>query len=170
MYVGLDVHKKYIDATAVDENGRVVKTGKFKYCRGGFEDFFQGIDDAKIAMEASSCWEPAYRLLEEMGYEVKLAHPLKTRLIADARIKTDARDSEALARLLSMDWLPTSYVPPRDIQELRRLIRLRVYLVRERTRFKNKVQRHCSGKASKGKETYSRRNGEVRSKNWISKK
>ena len=139
MYVGLDVHKKYIDATAVDENGRVVKTGKFKYCRNGFEDFFRGIDDAKVSIEASSCWEPAYRLLEEMGYGVKLAHPLKTRLIADARIKTDSRDSEALARLLSMDWLPTSYVPPRDIQELRRLVRLRVYLVRERTRFKNKV-------------------------------
>jgi transposase len=38
-----------------------------------------------------------------------------------------------------MNWLPTSYVPPKEIRKLRELTRLRTYLVRERTRFKNKI-------------------------------
>lgn len=138
-YVGLDVHKKYIDATVLNELGKVVKKGKFEYTRDGFEEFLRGIDDAKVAMEAGYCWQPAYELLEEMDFEVKLAHPLKTRLIADVKIKTDAKASEALAQLLMMDWLPTSYVPPEEIRKLRELTRLRAYMVQERTRFKNKV-------------------------------
>lgn len=138
-YVGLDVHKKYCDATVLNERGKVVKREKFEYTRTGFEEFFDGIIDAKVAMEAGYCWQPAYELLESMGYDVKLAHPLKTRLIADVKIKTDARASEALGQLLMMDWLPTSYVPPKEIRELRKLTRLRAYLVQTRTRFKNKV-------------------------------
>lgn len=137
--VGLDVHKEYCDATVLDENGRRIKSGKFRYTRKGFEGFFRDITDARVAMEAGYCWQPAYELLESMNLQPVLAHPLKTRLIADVKVKTDAKASEALAQLLLMDWLPTAYVPPREIRELRELTRLRTYLVWERTRFKNKV-------------------------------
>jgi transposase len=137
--VGLDVHKKYIDGTVLDERGRVVKRGKFDYTKEGFKEFFQGIGKAKVAMEAGYCWQPAYELLEDLEHEVSLAHPLKTRLIADVKIKTDAKASEALAQLLMMGWLPTSYVPPEDIRRLRELTRLREYLVNIQTRFKNKT-------------------------------
>lgn len=149
-YVGLDVHKEYCDATVLDELGVVVKKGKFKYTRDGFEEFFKGIDDARVAMEAGYCWQPAYELLEDMGYEARLAHPLKTRLIADMKIKTDAKASEALGELLMMNWLPTSYVPPEEIRKLRELTRLRTYLVRERTRFKNKVHAAMIKKGIRG--------------------
>jgi len=39
---------------------------------------------------------------------VYLAHPLKVRVIADARIKTDRIDSRILAPLLRCDLLPTA--------------------------------------------------------------
>lgn len=77
-YVGLDVHKEYIRGTVLDESGRVVKMGKFQYSRDGFEEFFNGIDDAKVAMEAGYCWQPSYKLLEDMGLKASLARPLKT--------------------------------------------------------------------------------------------
>lgn len=50
-YVGLDVHKKYIDATVLDDLGKVVKHEKFDYTREGFEEFLRGIDDAKVATD-----------------------------------------------------------------------------------------------------------------------
>lgn len=149
-YAGLDVHKKYIHATVLDERGRVMKSGKFDYTREGFERFFCGIDDARVAMEASYCWQPAYELLEDMGHDVELAHPLKTRLIADMKIKTDAKASDALAKLLMMGWLPTSYVPPEDIRRLRELTRLREYLVNIQTRFKNKTHSAMMKKGIRG--------------------
>jgi hypothetical protein len=37
-----------------------------------------------------------------------LAHPLRTRAIAEARIKTDTIDPTILARLVKTDLLPTS--------------------------------------------------------------
>jgi transposase len=140
MYVGLDVHKRTCHATVIDESGEIVKEARFRNLRTEFEYFFKDIDDAKIAMEASYCYQPVYELLESIGYEVKLSHPKKTRAIAETKIKTNAKDSEVLARLLMLDWLPTSYVPPMEIRELRDLVRLRTYLVMVRTMFKNKVR------------------------------
>lgn len=138
-HVGLDVHKKVCHATLMDERGEILKEEKFENSRKGFEEFFDGIDDARVAMEASYCWQPTYEWLENEGHEVRLAHPLKTRIIAEARVKTDKTDSRALAHLLRLGWLPTSYVPPREIRELRDLVRLRTYLVMVRTMFKNKI-------------------------------
>jgi transposase len=124
----------------MNEKGEILKQEKFPNEREEFERIFKGIDDAKVAMEACYCWQPVYDMLESRGHEVKLAHPTKTRIIADAKIKTDATDSEALAHLLRADLLPTSYVPPKKIRDLRELVRLRTYLVRERTRLKNKIR------------------------------
>ncbi|MEM3402557.1 MAG: transposase [Candidatus Hadarchaeales archaeon] len=83
-----------------------------------------------------------YDVLEAIGHEVKLAHPKKTRIIAEAMIKTDAKDSETLAHLLRSNLLPTSWVPPKETRDLRELVRIRTYLVREQTRFKNKFARN----------------------------
>ena len=41
-----------------------------------------------------------YDLLESLGHKVVLAHPLKTRMIAEARVKTDKVDAKTLAELL----------------------------------------------------------------------
>ncbi len=143
-YVELDVHKQTCHATVINERGAIIKQKKFLNRPKELEKFFDDIEDAKVAMEAGYCWQPVYERLENKGYEVRLAHPFKTRIIADAKIKTDASDSEALAQLLKLDWLPTSYVPTGEIRELRELVRLHVYLVRERTRFKNKVRAEMS--------------------------
>jgi transposase len=124
----------------MDERGKILRQEKFRNERSELDRILDGIDDAKVAMEACYCWQPVYEFLESKGYEVKLAHPTKTRIIAEAKIKTDAKDSERLAHLLRSDLLPTSYVPPRESRELRELVRLRTYLVRERTRFKNKTR------------------------------
>jgi transposase len=140
LYVGLDVHLKTCYATAMNERGEILKQEKFANEGLEIERFFRGIDDAKVAIEASYSWMPVYELLEGKGYEVKLAHPKETRIIAKAKVKTDKVDSERLAHLLRSNLLPTSYVPPKEIRELRDLVRLRTYLVVERTRFKNKIR------------------------------
>ena len=138
-FVGLDVHLRTCHATVMDGRGTILRQEKFPNERMELDRILRGIDDAEVAIEACYSWQPVYEFLEERGYEVKLAHPMKTRIIAEAKIKTDATDSERLAHLLRADLLPTSYVPPKGIRELRELVRLRTCLVRERTRFKNKI-------------------------------
>jgi Transposase len=53
--------------------------------------------ESKVALEATYGWEWLAELLEEAGYELHLAHPLGTKAIASARVKTDAVDARTLA-------------------------------------------------------------------------
>lgn len=124
----------------MDEEGEILRQRHFPNSLKDVKSFFGDFDSGKVALEASYFWEPVYDELEEMGFEVKLAHPRKTRVIADEKIKTDVRASEALAQLLRMGWLPEAYVPPTDIRELRELLRRRVSLVESRTKYKNKIR------------------------------
>lgn len=66
--------------------------------------------------------------MEEAGYELHLAHPLRTEAIAAARLKTDAVDARTLAHLLRTDLLPEAYIAPRELRDLRDLLRHRVAL------------------------------------------
>jgi transposase len=45
-------------------------------------------------------------VLQDAGYELHLAHPMRTKAIASARVKTDAVDARTLAQLLRADLLP----------------------------------------------------------------
>ena len=77
--------------------------------------------------------------MEEAGYELHLAHPLRTKAIAAARVKTDAVDARTLAHLLRTDLLPEAYIAPRELRELRDLLRHRVALTRIRSALKQRV-------------------------------
>ena len=68
-----------------------------------------------------------------------MAHPLKTRAIAEAKIKSDKIDARILADLARGNLLPTSWIPPKEIRELRDLSRQRIFLVKQRTKLKNKI-------------------------------
>jgi transposase len=56
-----------------------------------------------------------------------------------ARVKTDAVDARTLAHLLRADLLPEAYVAPRELRELRELLRHHIGLTRLRTALKNRV-------------------------------
>ena len=68
-----------------------------------------------------------------------LANPLKTKAIASARIKSDKVDARILAHLLRTDLIPECYVPPKDMREIRSLVRHRLSIVKLRTMVKNEA-------------------------------
>ncbi len=68
--------------TVMDEKGQIVKRGKFSNNPQGLEEFMDGVDEA---LEAGYCWQPLYDRLEETGHDVRLAHPLKVKAIAQAQ-------------------------------------------------------------------------------------
>ena len=68
-----------------------------------------------------------------------LAHPLRTRAIAAARVKTDAVDAKTLAHLLRTGLLPEAYIAPPELRDLRELLRHRAVLTRMRAAVKNRV-------------------------------
>lgn len=140
MYVGVDYHKKYSVATKMDANGNVLETVKLRNDPHSLQSYADSLPKgSKIAVEATGSWYYFYELLENKSPEIFLAHPLKTRAIAEARIKTDKIDSTILAHLLRTDFLPTSYIPSKKVRDRREILRYRASLVSFRTSIKNKV-------------------------------
>lgn len=92
-----------------------------------------------VAMESTGIyWKPIFNILEE-GFEVILANARQVKNVPG--LKTDKKDARWLARLLRYGLVPASFIPPRDIRELRDLTRTRRKLVGEMTRQKNRVQK-----------------------------
>lgn len=91
-------------------------------------------------MESSNVWYDTYRYASSLSSDdVILSNPIKTKAIASAKIKTDKVDAKVLADLLRGGYIAQCYVPDRRIMDLRDLVRHRAFLVRTRTKLKNKV-------------------------------
>ena len=71
--------------------------------------------------------------------EVLVANPIKVKQIACARVKTDKKDTLILARLLAANLVPTVWVPPKHVRELRQLISQRRRLVGMHTQVVNRM-------------------------------
>jgi len=92
-----------------------------------------------VAMESTGIyWKPIFNILEE-GFEVLLANAKQVKNVP--RLKTDKKDARWLARLLRYGLVPASFIPPKNIRELRDLTRTRRKLVGEMTRQKNRIQK-----------------------------
>ena len=138
--VGIDLHRKRSHIAALDERGCELFSRRIANDPDTFVALLGELDgESKIALEATYGWEWLADLLEEAGYELHLAHPLRTKAIASARVKTDAVDARTLAQLLRADLLPEAYVAPRELRDLRDLLRQRVVLTQMRTALKNRV-------------------------------
>jgi transposase len=139
-YVGLDVHKKFIQGCILDEKGNLVFDKKFKNEPHEMDMFLLNVHrSSKIALESCSCWQYTFDYLQDAGYEVTLANPSRIRLIAESRKKTDKHDAMVLANLLRTNMLPTSYAAPHDVRMKRQIARHRLSLVNVRTEIKNKI-------------------------------
>ena len=139
LYVGLDVHKEFCQASILNEKGFEEDNLRFPTTHRGLESFLDRFEDASFVLESTGVWEFVYEIIEEKGFPVKLAHPLKVRAIAEASVKTDKVDARTLAKLLRLDMVPESYIPPKEIRDLRRLTRLRSYLTQTNTGLKNRT-------------------------------
>jgi transposase len=140
-FAGLDIHTKFIYATIIDEKAAIVKQGKFSTREKELMEFLEFMPNkqVKIVLESCGIWQDIYEILEGKGYDVILANPYKVKLIASAKIKTDKVDSESLARLLKGNLIPETYVPAKNIRELRDFVRHRQVLVKVRTVLKNQI-------------------------------
>ena len=139
-YVGLDAHKKFCYATSMDKSGNIIDQGRFLTTNSCLGTFINEIgSNAKVVVEASTSGLRVYDYLDANDTNIIMAHPLKLKAIASAKVKTDKIDSEVLANLLRTDFIPEAYVPPREIRDLRGLVRHRTAVVKVRTSLKNRV-------------------------------
>jgi transposase len=141
LHAGIDLHKKFSVVTVISDDGELlVKGQRLENDEVVARDFLDGFDsEVRVALEAGPNWNWMCDLLDGMGVENKLCHPLKTKAIGSAKIKTDKIDSLVLARLLKSDFIAQAHKADLATRQLRELVRMRAYLVKSRTGYKNKV-------------------------------
>lgn len=140
-YIGVDHHKKFSYFSVMNERGVVVKEGRIGNSKESVENFLgkEYSEGASAVLEAGRNWTVMHDWLEEEVDEVKLAHPLKVRAIAEAKIKTDKIDAKTLAHLLRADLIPEAYVPGKDTRVVKNILRQRMFLVKLSTMVKNRI-------------------------------
>jgi transposase len=141
-YVGVDYHREYSYMTVMNEMGKVLTEGKVDNRREAVAGFLSKANcngNSSAVLEATRNWTVMHDWLEELVEDVHLAHPLKVKAIAEAKIKTDKIDARVLAHLLRTDLLPEAYVATREARDVRSVLRQRMFLVRLRTMVKNRI-------------------------------
>lgn len=140
-FIGLDVHKSVVEVCAIDETGKRLFGRRIDCTREVLLKFAEELTkEDEIALEVTTnAWAVA-DLLEPFVGRVVVSNPMKTKAIAEAKVKTDKVDAEVLAQLLRCDYLPAIWVPDPATQSLRQLTGRRERLVSQRTRLKNRIQ------------------------------
>src|SRR5438045_416436 len=140
VYVGIDVHRKRSQVAVIDSGGEVLAN---RNVPNGVEPILGVIGGlpagTPAAFEAAFGWGWLAELLEDYGFSPHLAHPLRCKAIASARLKNDKVDAAILAQLLRADLLPEAWIAPPQVRQLRALLRHRVALVRLRTLLRNRI-------------------------------
>jgi len=140
-FAALDLHKLHIEAVLIADDGAVLHRQRFPTTRSHLLTFAKTHLSPAIplAVEATFNTWPIVNLLEPFVAEVVVGNPLRTRAIAEAKIKTDRVDALVLANLLRLDFLPRVWKPDEETRYLRSATTERANLVADRTRIKNRI-------------------------------
>lgn len=138
---GLDVHAKTVAACLIKEDGgkeiRTFSTMTDDLLR--LRDWVSSQGCSHVAIESTGIyWKPVFNILED-EVEVMLVNARHVKAVPGR--KTDVRDCEWLADLLRHGLLKGSFIPPREIRELRELTRYRQSLIEEQVAVANRVQK-----------------------------
>ena len=147
-YMGIDIGKQNCVVCIMDSDGSIIEETKYNNTLDQAESFASSIKSKHgdgsestimaVCESSGNLWLKTYQAFEKYNIDVKLANPLKTKAIAEAKIKTDKLDAKILAHLLRSD-LVAECLAPREIREDRLLLRLRINLVQDRTRVINRT-------------------------------
>jgi transposase len=114
-FIGCDAHKKFSGFVAVNEKGQAGEAFRMVHDRQLYREFLARLPSRKLCNP----------------------HEAKRRM--GLTNKTDKLDAKGLAILLRNGTLPEVWIPLSELREQRELLRLRIFLVRLRTRVKNRI-------------------------------
>lgn len=139
-YIALDVHKHYTLGEREDRTSGHARQERIEHTPGAIRRYLSGCEPGTpVAVEAMGYWYWVVEEIEQAGLQPLLVHPRKAKLMMGMINKTDTLDVHGLNRLQRNDVLPTVWIPPAEVRDLRELTRLRLFLARRRTDLKNRI-------------------------------
>lgn len=141
---GVDVHSRFLVACAktINPDGTITKHEKtfpiFNQNLKEFKDWLTDLDCTHVCMESTSVyWHPVFDALESAMEEVSVCNPKWLSLVKNE--KDDRKDAERICDLYRNGMTRNSYIPEREIRELREMSRMRKNYVQDRTSEHNRL-------------------------------
>ena len=144
-HLGIDVGKRKCRAAFKDNRGKILDEFFFRNNSNGIIEMIKrihnhGTKKCNAVLESTgNMWMRIHDTLEENGIDTLLANTFKTKIIAEAKIKSDKLDARILSNLLRTGLISDSYVPGKEFRDKRSLVRHRIVLSRTKTKLANKV-------------------------------
>ena len=140
--IGVDFSKRSSVYSVLDENGQRIKRSKVENNPELIDRFFEELpkEPKQLAMEAGRSWGLYYETVKDHVDFFHLAHPTKMRAITSSETKNDQNDADMIAKLAYSGFLPKAHISALGIRQLRSVIRLRYFWVRQKVALRNQVQ------------------------------
>jgi transposase len=144
VFVGLDYHQYSVQVCLMDREGRILANGT----RGNNWEEVAAVaasiaPSAAVEAAIESC-SGAANLAEQLvslaGWSVSLGHPGYVNRMKQTPDKTDWQDARVLADLVRVGYLPRVWLAPRAVRELRKLVRFRQQLAKEKRATKQRIR------------------------------
>jgi transposase len=148
-YIGLDLHARYIHGCEWNpeaDDGQKERHFRFPNTPGGWVQLLPQLDQTCwVALEVTGSAFEVHDVLSAHVDRVLLANPIDLKRFGSGR-HTDRVDAARLAKMVAVGTIPTVWVPPQPMREIRRLVYYRARLASNRRRAinqaKNVVRRH----------------------------
>jgi transposase len=139
-FVGLDVHKHYLIAAAVDRDRNEVLTPRRVPLTRLDEWVGKTLtpQDAVVLEMTTNAFQLYDDLLPHVQ-SVTIVHPPHVALITRAQVMTDKIAARTLARLHAAGLLPPVWVPPAEVRDERALVAQRSKMMRLATQARNRL-------------------------------
>jgi transposase len=139
--IGCDLHSRQQTLAMLDtETGEVVKM-TLKHEENIVREFYSTLPrPVRVGIEATGSMQWFVDLMEELGIECQVGNPAVIRAAEPRKQKHDRRDADLILTLLVENRFPAIWLPSRELQDLRALLRHRHQWVRMRTRIQNALQ------------------------------
>jgi len=140
VYAGLDYHQSFVQVCVMDASGTVLSNHR---CANTAKAVREAVERCGVIVSAAieACCGAA-DLAEELvaaGWQVSLAHATYVHKLKQSPDKTDWSDARLLADLLRVGYLPKVWLPPRELRQLRHVVRHRQQLAERRRATKLRV-------------------------------
>jgi Transposase/Transposase DDE domain len=139
--IGCDLHARQQTLAMLDTTTGEVREVTLQHEGDNVREFYSSLPGpVRVGIEATGSMQWFVNLMEELGIERLVGHPAQIRAAEPRKQKHDRRDADLILKLLVENRFPAIWLPSKELQDLRSLLRHRHPWVRLRTRIQNALQ------------------------------
>jgi transposase len=139
--IGCDLHARQQTLAMLDTTTGEIASITLKHEDDSVREFYSSLPrPVRVGIEATGSMHWFLNLMEELGIECLVGHPAQIRAAEPRKQKHDRRDADLILKLLAENRFPAIWLPSKELQDLRSLLRHRHQWVRMRTRIQNALQ------------------------------